>query len=167
MGSPNFYTRTDGLNLGMEYDYDEEDTDAYQDDITETFKAVEQRVSVFGTRYWHQFQLSYGYHNGFQVYIEPVFVNQEACINGVLSDWTNYKEFADIDGYDVDLADVEYFRKGIKNITATEMGHAIRREYKAMHNFLLEIGEELGLGEVVGVTWTSHLAHPIQSKRLK
>ncbi|HFG7030778.1 TPA: hypothetical protein ACGIK9_003277 [Acinetobacter baumannii] len=172
MGSPNFYTNTQLLNVAAcldNSDYSDEDDSCLDSDlelIQDKRTEMEAFISNLPTLYWHNIELNNGYHDGFQVYIEENWKNFDAYVDQILSDWDKWNYFTDSQGYEVELQNCAYFRKNIKNLTRNELKRAINREAKELHNLLLEKAQELYLGEVLGKTWTSYVHYPIQSKKI-
>ena len=171
MGSPNFYTNTDMLNLGIELSYydedDEFDIEIDQMELHDSFEMIKEKVDNLDTLFFHRVYVENGYHSGFQVFIESAGSDEYLFKSEIVSDWNKYKSFLDVNGNEyTELTDCPYFRNNLKNITPFELARAIKREYRYLHNELLKIGEEFGLGEVVGQTWTSSLHYPILSKKI-
>lgn len=167
MGSPNFYTGTENLNLAVQVDYEDEfESDLASDDALLQKKNMEDFVNQLDTLFFHKVVINTGYHSGFQIYIENEWENFEKYVEGVVDDWNNYKSVTDVLGYEHSLDDCPYFRKNLKNVTPFELKRAINREYRYLHNALLQAGMDEGLGEVVGQTWTSSVHYPILSKKI-
>ena len=175
MGSPNFYTATNLLNVG--FDFEEQDDEDLEDAycstaadanfcITEIKSAFDTWLNEQGNLYFHNIVLDSGYYSGIQIYLEPIFKDRNRFIEETVVDWNKYKEFSGVDGYQVELEDCAYFRSDLKNITAFELDRAIKREHRALHNALLDFAKEQGMGEVVGSSWTSSLSDAIVSKRM-
>lgn len=175
MGSPNFYTGTNLLNVGFVYEVAEEEQEdecsCAEDDATflvnEIKTAFDSWLNDQGNLFFHTVEIEHGYHEGIQVYIQEAFEKRENFIKSTVDDWNKYKEFSGIDGYDVDLEDCPHFRSNIKNITAFELDLAIKREHKELHNALLEFAKEHGMGQVIGSSWTSSLSDTLVSKPMK
>lgn len=175
MGSPNFYTATNLLNVGFDIEVpdDEELEDVYGSAaadanfcITEIKAAFDTWLNEQGNLYFHNVVLDSGYYSGIQIYLEPVYKDRNAFIAETVADWNKYQEFSGVDGYTVALEDCPYFRSNLKNITAFELLQAIKREHRELHNALLDFAKEHGMGEVVGRSWTSSLSNAIVSKRM-
>lgn len=159
MGSPNFYTGNELLlNFALDGDCDES-CDGYcdcgmQNDLSNTYKLAEDFISSLPTLYFHKIELNSGYHQGFQVYL-----SQERTVAGVVYDWDKYKEFSDIDGYNVDIYDCGYFRANVKNATEFNVQYAVKCELAALSELLTDFARSNSLGEVVGYTWTSSVCY--------
>lgn len=175
MGSPNFYTFTDLLNVGFDIDNTcdemlEGDCESAAEDadfiITEIKTAFESWLKEQGDLFFHNVVLDSGYYSGIQIYLEPVYKDRNAFIDETVAVWDKYKEFSGVDGYDVAIEDCPHFRKNLKNITPFELLQAIKREHRDLHNALLDFAKEQGMGEVVGHTWTSSLSNTIVSNKM-
>ena len=167
MGSPNFYTNAEGVNFAIdaepftytpEVDEDEEIGEPYFDesayrDVSESASELEQKLN--DKTFFHSVVMSYGYHEGFQLYIE-----QQTLEDATVESWNNYKEFSDLNGngYE-DLSEIPYFNKNAKNVTHFSLKTAIKREYDYLAGELTKFAKENYMGEVVGKSWTSCVSY--------
>lgn len=172
MGSVNFFTGTNNLNLAVDidfianmYGYDaEEDYEDIDSDISMLYAQLKAFVEEdLPHTFFHKVELNLGEHSGFQVYIDEGWTSRDAFEQCYVDDWNKWKCFTDLNGYEYELEECPYFRKNIKNVTYHNISQAIDREYKALHNLILSKAKELGLGEVFGRTWTSSVG-VIESK---
>lgn len=173
MGSPNFYTGCEGLNVAFDtnfiegYDYeDPDDNDDYDFFLNRCYDAMKEFVDGLSTQFFHTVEIDYGYHNGFQVYISEEWKDLDAYMKGIVDDWEKYKCFTDAKGYEYKLEECPYFKSNAKNITYFSLQRAIEKEYKTLHNLLLEKAKELDMGQVVGSSWTSSVKYPINAKKI-
>lgn len=168
MGSPNFYTKTDGLNVAIDMsffpDFDSEDAgaaeDAY-DDIREKSQVMREFIESLPNQYWHRVVYQTGHYEGFQVYIEENWNNRDDFEIKTVKDWENYQHFTDASGQNMEICDCPYFKSNAVNITYFSLSNAIDKEYKTLHAAILAKAIELELGEVVGSTWTSSVEYPL------
>lgn len=171
MGSPNFYTDTDGLNVAIDTsffpDYDYEDPcEVVNDILCEKSKEMESFVNSLPTLFWHEVVFQMGYHEGFQVYIQGNWENKDKFTEEIVNDWKSCKSLTTANGYEVDLDNCPYFKSNAVNITYFSLDRAIDKEYKTLHEAIAQKAIELGLGEVVGRTWCSSVQYPINTRKI-
>lgn len=181
MGSPNFYTNTKNLNLGIdlgsiaknigidEYCLSEFDMDEVNQVIRTTKDAIDDFINGLDTLYFYKIHAEYGYHNGVQIYIDEVWFNYEAFVSETVKDWERYSSITDTNGYEKTLDDISFnpiFRSNIKNLTRTNVERAIKNEYKTIHNALIELAKENGLTEIVGSGYTQNLSPKLFTRKI-
>lgn len=162
MGSPNFRTDNELLvNFAVEAEHDDECLEDSRycscgigEYIAEQKEAIESFINSFGVTFFHNFVVSDGYHSGFQVYIIEARKPEDLAL-----EWTNYKEFSSTDGYNYEVADCVYFKKGVVNATLYNCQYASKSELKTMLKALTKLAREQRLGELVGKTWTSSVSY--------
>lgn len=172
MGSPNFYTDTDGLNVAIDTsffkDYDPQSpyADDLHDELREKSKQMESFVDSLPRLFWHEVVFQTGYHEGFQVYIKGNWINKDKFTEAIVNDWKSYQSLTTANGYEVELDACPYFKSNAVNITYFSLDRAIDKEYKTLHNAIVEKANELGLGEVIGSSWTSSVDYPINIRKI-
>lgn len=162
MGSPNFNTSSDILlNLATkESDRDDQD---YCDDIAEIRTEIESELQKLQRLDFYKVQIESGYHQGFQVMLLTDM--SDTYIQDCINDLEKYKECYRPDGYVFEMQDLQFSTANAVNVTRYNLERTIIREYKYIHNELLRIAKEYGLGEVHGQTWTSSVGD-ITTKRI-
>lgn len=181
MGSPNFYTNTNNLNLGIdfghvakrlgfdEYDYSDIDAQDAHEELKSCNEAIQDFIDSLGTLFFHKVVLDHGYHNGFQVYIDEQWHNYENFVNEILQDWECYQMVMDINGYEHELDQLSFnpiFRSNMKNLTRFNLESAIKNEYKTIHNGLLKLAKDIGLTEIVGSGYTQSLSKKLFTRKI-
>lgn len=181
MGSPNFYTNTNNLNLGIdleyvakqlgldEYDLSDIDADDARQEIKSSQEVIQDFIDGLDTLYFHKVVLDHGYHSGFQVYIDEQWHNYENYVSEILKDWDRYQMVMDIDGNENDLEQLSFnpiFRSNMKNLTRFNLESAIKNEYKTLHNGLLKVAKEIGLTEIVGSGYTQSLSEKLFTRMI-
>lgn len=166
MGSPNFRTDNDFvLNVGIESDCTDVD-DYLMDDLSYQIAESEKWYNNLNQIWFHTIETEPGYHSGYQIMIKPLCENSDDMF-GFVKAWQDYKEFYTKEGYQAELSDCPYFRKGIKNLTMHNLKQAIAREENYLYNSLLKHASENGLGIVVGLSWTSHVCYQTLQELIK
>lgn len=181
MGSPNFYTNTNNLNLGIdlghvakrlgldEYELSDFEVLEATQELKSTNEAIQDFIDSLDTLYFHKVVLDHGYHNGFQVYIDEQWHNYENYVNEILKDWERYQMVMDVHGYENDIDQLglnPIFRSNMKNLTRFNLESAIKKEYKTIHNGLLKLAKEIGLTEIVGSGYTQSLSEKIFTRKI-
>lgn len=178
MGTPNFYSYTDGLNVGLDLGFfatmgfdtthDSDDSERINSLMYNKAKKVEQFIAELPTLFFHDISLNYGEDSGFQIYMEANYEkDREKYIERSLHEWTEKESFTDTQGWEVELRECPYFRKNIKNLTAFSLSRAMDKEHKVLHNMIVNIAKELGMGEVVGKGFCSSVKYPLEIKTFK
>lgn len=150
MGSPNFDTNSDILvNVAIDYnDFYDEDEDTYYCDID---LIDDTELFVDSLRTWfHSVKIQDGYHSGFQIKVAE-------CVDsdGIVTDWQDYRQFSDKDGYLCDIRDCPYFASNAVNITYFTVKRAMKKELAYLTEQVETFAKDNGMGRVVGKTWTS------------
>lgn len=173
MGSPNFYTGVSGLNVAIDYDkFAAQGLDPVADDveisdeISTAYAELECFINNLPRLYWHSVTLKPGYHEGFQLYIEGIWCNKDEFTTQIVKDWQGYKYFTDASQNLREVGDCPYFNSNAVNITYFSLDRAIDKEYKTLHNLILEKAKECGLGEVIGSSWSSSVEYPLNAKMI-
>lgn len=173
MGSPNFRTHGLKLNLasfefscdheigGEEWDNEQEGWNYY---VKQQREAMQAFINGMDTPDFWDIRIDNGYHEGFQVYIEPNHTKE--YMDCVFVDLAAYHEAYLPSGHPLIMSDLRYARKGSVNITPFNLRYAIDNEYAAIHDEILAAAKECGLGEVVGASWCSHVSE-ITSQPIK
>lgn len=162
MGSPNFNTSDDILLNLATFETASQDED-YTYELNDTRKEIETALNQLRDLDFYKVQIESGYHEGFQIMLVSDMPSE--YVAECVLDFEKYKEAYKPNGYAFVMEDLQFSKPYMVNVTKQNLQRTIDAEYKYIHNELLRIAEEHGLGEVHGKTWTSHVGE-ILSKPL-